>query len=152
MTWETMAISLYLVEEYDAEHKFHSTHKQHKADMIAWYSLQSTALAPCNHYYLAHREAPYMQQARPFLRSEVLRLLSVLDSHLANSSSGYISPHGYSYADMGWAPYSDHYIQTGLGYELEDFPNIKKWHDRIYARPAVARAYAKLGIKREREG
>lgn len=64
MTWETMAVALYLVDEYDKSHVFswlglalplphgfvtdaisHSNDKQDLADIIAWYSLQSTALA-----------------------------------------------------------------------------------------------------------
>lgn len=133
--------------------------------MIAWYSLQSTALAfvqltssnplifnnltvnrPCAHYYLGKRDVPEMQLSRPFFRSEVLRLLAVLNSHLAVSKSGYMCPHGYSFVDAGWVVYSDHYIQNGIGFGLDEFPYVKVWHERIYQRPAVQRAYRKLGI------
>ena len=89
---------------------------------------------------------PELQQSRAFFKSEVLRQLAILDAHLTVSTSGYISPQGYSFVDAGWAPYSDHYVQKGVGYVLEDFPRVKEWHARIYARPAVQRAYRKLGI------
>jgi hypothetical protein len=64
MTWETMAIALYLVDEYDKSQMIsrlglvltlpngcvtdaisHSNDKQEQADIIAGYSLHSTALA-----------------------------------------------------------------------------------------------------------
>jgi GST-like protein len=101
---------------------------------------------PCVHFFLAKRDCPEMQQSRPFFRSEVLRLLGVLDSHLAVSKSGYISTHGYSLVDAGWVVYSDHFAQKGIGFDLDDFPHVKDWHERIYARPAVQHAYQKLGI------
>jgi GST-like protein len=92
---------------------------------------------------------PELQQSRAFFKSEVLRQLGLLDAHLATSKSGYISPQGYSFVDAGWAPYSDHYVQKGVVYVLEDFPRVKEWHERVYARPAVQRAYRKLGIIHE---
>jgi len=92
-----------------------------------------------------------MQQSRPFFKSEILRLLGVLDTHLAQSKSGFISAHGYSYVDMGWCVYSDHYVQKGVGFSLDEFLNVKAWHERIYEREAVRRAYEKLGIRHEEE-
>jgi GST-like protein len=104
------------------------------------------ASRPCAHLFLAKKDMPEMQGSRPYFRSEVLRLLRILDLHLSTSESGYISPHGYSFVDIGWAVYTDHYVQRGIGFELEDFPSVRKWHMAIYGRPAVARAYQKLGI------
>jgi glutathione S-transferase len=63
MTWESLAISLHLIKEYDknllfsryridtlvylfmTDIKLHSNNKQEMADIIAWYSLQATALS-----------------------------------------------------------------------------------------------------------
>jgi glutathione S-transferase len=133
-------------------------------NMTSWYSLQSTSLAyefdlhlfdrhinqsrPYIHLLQAPDKAkkPELQSGRPFFKSEVLRQFSILDKHLATSKSGFISSQGYSYVDSGWAPYTDHYIRKGVGYALEDFPNIKKWHTRVYERPAVEMAYQKLGL------
>ena len=103
-------------------------------------------LRPCVHFLLGKREVPELQHGRPFFRSEVLRLLGILDSYLVESKFGYISPHGYSFVDAGWVVYSDHNIQKGIGFGLEEFPHVKDWHERIYQRPAVQRAYGKLGI------
>lgn len=89
---------------------------------------------------------PELQQSRPFFKREVLRQLAILDTHLAVSESGYISPRGYSFADAGWAPYTDHYIQKGVGYSLDEFPKVNEWHSRVYVRLAVQRAYCKLRI------
>lgn len=101
---------------------------------------------PYAHLYLAKKDMPELQSSRQFFRSEVLRQLRILDTHLSKSKGGYISNQGYSYVDIGWVVYTDHYAQSGLDFKLEEFASIKKWHDEIYRRPAVARAYQKLGI------
>jgi hypothetical protein len=43
--------------------------------------------------------------------------------------------------------YSDHYVQKGVGFSLDEFLNIKEWHERIYERRVVRGAYRRLGIR-----
>jgi hypothetical protein len=50
---------------------------------------------------------------------------------------------------MGWCVYSDHYVQKGVGFSLDEFPNVKGWHERIYGREGVKRAHERLGIRHE---
>ena len=70
----------------------------------------------------------------------VLRdLLSISDRHLAENA--YFAG-DYSIADISCYP--DVHIH-GVGHVgLDDYPNVKRWHDAIEARPAVQRAWADL--------
>jgi GST-like protein len=67
----------------------------------------------------------------------VLRdMLGILDRHLA--SSEYFGG-AYSIADM--TMYSDVHLHGVKDIGLGDYPNVKRWHDAIEARPAVQRAW-----------
>ena len=67
----------------------------------------------------------------------VLRdLLGVFDRHLADNE--YFAG-DYSIADI--SSYPDVHIHGANGIGLDDWPNVKRWHDVIEARPAVQRAW-----------
>ena len=88
-----------------------------------------------------------MQSARPVFRSEILRLLGVLEARLARpGTNGWITEHGFSVADIVWVPMVDGWKQKRCGIDLKEFPNIEKWSDRIYAREGVRRAYDTGGL------
>lgn len=67
---------------------------------------------------------------------ETERLYGVLDARLADRD--YLAGSGngkYSIADIAAWPFINASAVTGI--ELEKFPNVYKWWDRIYERPAV---------------
>ena len=67
----------------------------------------------------------------------VLRdMLGTLDRHLA--SNEYFGG-AYSIADM--TMYSDVHLHGVKDIGLGDYPNLKRWHDAIEARPAIQRAW-----------
>lgn len=67
----------------------------------------------------------------------VLRdMLGTLDRHLADNT--YMTG-GYSIADISIYPDIHMHGVNDIG--LDDFPNVKRWHDVIEARPAVQRAW-----------
>src|SRR4051812_16830656 len=67
----------------------------------------------------------------------VLRdMLGTLDRHLA--SHEYFGG-AYSIADM--TMYSDVHLHGVKDIGLGEYPNVKRWHDTIEARPAVQRAW-----------
>jgi glutathione S-transferase len=69
---------------------------------------------------------------------ETERLVGILDSHL--KTTDYLVGNKYSIADIasfGWI----HMIRFS-GVDLDDFPNLKKWWERINARPAVQKGLA----------
>jgi GST-like protein len=63
-------------------------------------------------------------------------MLSILDRHLA--ANGYFGGE-YSIADM--TMYSDVHLHGVNDIGLQNYPNVKRWHDAIAARPAVQRAW-----------
>ncbi|WP_323990469.1 glutathione S-transferase family protein [Pseudomonas canadensis] len=75
--------------------------------------------------------------ALDLLNTEATRLYRVLEQRLAEVA--YVAGE-YSVADMAIFPWIQPQRQ---GQDLADYPNIQAWRERIKARPAVQRAYAK---------
>ena len=75
--------------------------------------------------------------ALDLLNTEATRLYRVLEQRLAELA--YVAGE-YSVADMAIFPWIQPQRQ---GQDLADYPNIQAWRERIKARPAVQRAYAK---------
>lgn len=75
--------------------------------------------------------------ALDLLNAEATRLYRVLDQRLAEVP--YVAGE-YSVADMAIFPWIQPLRQ---GQALADYPRIQAWRERIKARPAVQRAYAK---------
>ncbi|MFK9007533.1 glutathione S-transferase family protein [Pseudomonas pergaminensis] len=75
--------------------------------------------------------------ALDLLNAEATRLYRVLDQRLAEVP--YVAGE-YSVADMAIFPWIQPLRQ---GQVLTDYPHIQAWRERIKARPAVQRAYAK---------
>jgi GST-like protein len=63
-------------------------------------------------------------------------MLGILDRHLADND--YFAG-DYSIADM--TMYSDVHLHGVRDIGLDGYPNLKRWHDAIEARPAVQRAW-----------
>ena len=89
-----------------------------------------------NHFYrLAKERIAYPTQRYV---GETERLYGVLDARLKDNE--YLVGNKYSIADIanfGWVNVS-HFS----GVDLNSFPNLKKWHERVAARPAVKRGLA----------
>jgi GST-like protein len=75
--------------------------------------------------------------ALDLLNAEATRLYRVLETRL--SEVPYVAG-DYSIADMAIFPWIQPLRQ---GQDLADFPHIHAWRDRLKARPAIQRAYAK---------
>lgn len=69
---------------------------------------------------------------------EVQRLLGVLDKRLAGRA--FIAGDDYTIADMAAYPWINPYTKAPL--DLEPYPELRRWHAAIAARPATQRAYA----------
>ena len=67
-------------------------------------------------------------------------MLGTLDRQLA--ANEYVAG-DYSIADM--TMYSDVHLHGVNDIGLGDYPNVKRWHDAIEARPAVQRAWEPFG-------
>ena len=77
-------------------------------------------------------------------RNEAKRLYGVLDRQL--KSSEWLACGEYTIADMATMPWLRFPERQGV--DIEEFPNVKRWRDRIAARPAVKRALEVLADRR----
>jgi GSH-dependent disulfide-bond oxidoreductase len=78
-------------------------------------------------------KAPTAQQ---HYEANLRDMLGILDRHLA--ANEYVGG-AYSIADM--TMYSDVHLHGVNDIGLGEYPNVKRWHDAIAARPAVQRAW-----------
>ncbi|KAI1211300.1 glutathione S-transferase [Annulohypoxylon truncatum] len=142
--FEGLPILTYLTRHYDPEYKFSFPVDSDDYSIAEqWMAWQHGGVGPmqgqANHFLrFAKEKIPYAAQ-RYVGESE--RLYGILDKRLEGRD--YIVGPGrgkYSIADMnlfGWAN-----IALLSGVELDRFPNIKKWLDRIHERPAVKKGLA----------
>lgn len=72
---------------------------------------------------------------------EVTRLHGVMDKRLAESE--FLAGGAYTIADISAYPWIGAYDK--LPVDFQAFPNLKRWHEAIAARPATERAYAWKG-------
>lgn len=136
--FESGAIFLYLAEHYDKDFKFSFQGADEKSEMLQWLFFQNAGVGPiqgqANHFF---RYAPEkIQYGIDRYQNETKRLYSVLEERLKDRD--YLVGTGkgkYSVADIStftwvrWGPWA--------GIDLDKFPNLKKWADKIEQREAV---------------
>ena len=107
-------------------------------------------MAGQNHHFIKYAPSLEVPQVLPYAqdryRNEVARLYGVLDRQLADNT--YVAGETYSIADMALWPW----VQNWEGQEqsLEDKPNLARWLDAIWERPAVKAGKALLKEVKER--
>ena len=107
---------------------------------LEWLMWQMGGLGPMagqNHHFAlyAPEKLPY---AIDRYVKETSRLYGVLNKRLAGRD--FIIGKAYTIADMAAYPWINPERQ---GQDMDDFPNLKRWHAAIRARPATTRAYAR---------
>ena len=135
--FESGAILLYLAEKSG---RFIPADLRGRKTVLEWLFWQVGGLGPMagqNHHFAAYapEKIPY---AIDRYRNETNRLYGVLDGRLKGRD--FIAG-DYSIADMACYPWIVPFERQGQ--KLEDFPALKAWFERIAARPATIRAYAK---------
>lgn len=68
--------------------------------------------------------------------------LPVVDTHLGKQT--YMAGSALTIADLYCFAYSENAVAGGIS--LSDYPNFKKWFDKIKALPSIKRAHQKLGL------
>ncbi|MEN3386535.1 MAG: GSH-dependent disulfide-bond oxidoreductase [Hyphomicrobiales bacterium] len=135
--FESGAMLMYLA---DKTGKFWPKDLRSRTQVSEWLFWQMANLGPNsgqnNHFSnYATDKIPY---AMDRYRNEVNRLYGVLDRRL--DGRDYVAD-DYSIADMAIYPWIVPHERQHQN--IADFPNIKRWLDAIFERPAVKRAYAK---------
>jgi GSH-dependent disulfide-bond oxidoreductase len=131
--FESGAILQYLGRKYSA---FYPTTERIKADVDQWLFWQVGGLGPMSGTYLHFNKyaAVKIPYAIDRYANEVSRLFGVMNKRLADRP--YLAS-DYSIADIACFPWIRRWPE--LGQDLNAFPNLKGWLDRIEARPAVQR-------------
>ena len=135
--FESGAILLYLAAKTG---QFMPTDPRLQIQVNEWLMWQMGGLGPMagqNHHFnqYAPEIIPYAQKR---YINETGRLYGVLDRRLQGRD--YIVG-DYSIADMACYPWVNSYERQSQ--DLNDFPNLKAWYERIKARPATQTAYEK---------
>lgn len=137
---EGLAILTYLTRNYDPEHKFSFTDPFDISRAEQWMAWQHGGLGPmqgqANHFNRAAKERIAWGMQRYVGETE--RLVGILDNHLKDKE--YLVGNKYSIADIasfGWV-----HVLRFAHVDLDAFPNLKAWWERILARPAVQKGLA----------
>jgi len=136
--FESAAILIYLAEKTG---KFLPQDAIGRSLVFQWLMFQAANIGPMmGQFYHFRSGAPErIPYALERYTKEVTRILSVLNKRL--SEVNYLAG-DYSIADMAswpWVKYAPNF-----DFSWNDFPNVKKWHDKIAARPAVQKGMTVL--------
>ncbi len=135
--FESGAILLYLADKAE---EFLPTDIYHRTQVLEWLFWQVAGLGPMlgqNHHFsqYAPEKVPYAIER---YQKETERLYGVLDTRLAGRA--YLVDQ-YSIADMAVYPWIVPHEKQGI--DLDEFPNLKDWFEKVRSRSAVVRAYAR---------
>ncbi|USW48247.1 Putative glutathione S-transferase, Thioredoxin-like superfamily [Septoria linicola] len=136
--FESGSIMQYLVDRYDTDHKISFPHgSREHIEMTNWLFFMNAGVGPmqgqANHFF---RYAPEkIEYGINRYQNETKRLYGVLDKHLEDSKGQYLVGDKCTIADIahwGW-------ISAGgwAGIDIDAFPNLKKWEERMWAREAL---------------
>lgn len=134
--FESGAILLYLA---DKSKLFIPQDLRGRTETLQWLFWQMAGLGPMlgqNHHF-NHYAPEVVPYAIDRYVKETTRLYTVLNKQLAQREFIAMT---YSIADMACYPWILMYERQQQN--IDDFPNIKHWLQRIQSRPAVMRAYA----------
>ncbi|KAF2787922.1 glutathione S-transferase [Melanomma pulvis-pyrius CBS 109.77] len=136
--FESGSIMQYLVSRYDKDYKIsYPEGTREWYEMNNWLFFQNAGVGPmqgqANHF------TRYAPETIPYgvnrYQTETRRLYSVLDTHLSSTSSPYLTGSKCTIADIshwGWV------ASAGwAGIDIDSFPALKAWEERMLARPAV---------------
>ncbi|WP_054179300.1 GSH-dependent disulfide bond oxidoreductase [Trabulsiella odontotermitis] len=136
--FESGAILLYLAEKTG---KLLSQEPRARFTTLQWLFWQVGGLGPMlgqNHHFnhFAPQPVPYAIER---FQVETQRLYNVLNKRL--ETSPWMGGEEYSIADIACWPWVNAHVRQRI--DLENFPAVKNWFERIRTRPATVRALQK---------
>lgn len=137
--FESGAILMYLA---DKTGQLMPRDTRQRYDAIQWLMFQMGTVGPMlgqTHHFrnYAPERVPYAVER---YTNEASRIYNVIDRRLGEQD--YLAGDFYSMADIAVYPWLRPYENQGQS--LEDYPNLKRWFDRLSERPAVQRGLAVL--------
>ena len=142
--FESGAILLYLAEKTG---RFLPHAPAARYATLQWLMFQMGGLGPM--LGQAHHFRVYAPQQIDYAvnryTNEAKRLYGVMDKQLGKTQ--YLADDDYTIADIASFPWTRSWQNQGI--ELAEFPNVKRWHEAIAARPAVIRGVEVLAAARK---
>ena len=131
--FETGAILIYLAEKTGSD--LLPTEPRERAQTMQWLMWQMGGVGPMfgqAHVFMFNpkEEVP---QARERYHKETKRLYGVMDRQLAGNK--FIAGDDYTIADIAIFPWVHRNNRHQV--DLNEFPNVKRWYDELWKRPAV---------------
>ncbi|MGI9388130.1 MAG: glutathione S-transferase family protein [Methyloligellaceae bacterium] len=137
--FETGAILIYLGEKTG---KLIPTDARKRIAMLEWLMWQMGGFGPMlgqAHHFLGMKEVNEYGAERYVKESH--RLYGVLDKRLVDNE--YLAGDEYSIADIATLPWAHRHPRHKV--DLSEFPNVKRWYDTLWERPAVQKGMPTLG-------
>ncbi|MEP4548611.1 MAG: glutathione S-transferase N-terminal domain-containing protein [Saccharospirillum sp.] len=141
--FESGAILTYLAEKTG---RFYGESPRQRLEVTQWLFWQMGGLGPMagqNHHFNVYAPEPVPYAIDRYVK-ETARLYAVMDRQLADQP---FLAGNYSIADMASYPWVVSHERQKQ--DLNDFPNVKRWHAAISERLATKRAYAVVDQIRE---
>ena len=145
VVFESAAVLIYLAETYDKDFTFSFQDAEEKSELLQWLFFWHGNGGPIMGQMVFFGK--FAKEKLPFaidrFRTEVLRVFGVLELRLSNKLSGeapreYLVGNKYSIADINAFAYVKGWEFGGLAKEqMEPFPHVMKWLERIATREAV---------------
>jgi GSH-dependent disulfide-bond oxidoreductase len=132
--FESGAILTYLGRKFG---RFYPSEERTRVAVDEWLAWQIANVGPVfgqNNHFRTYAKEKLPYAITRFL-NETHRLFAVLERRLAGRD---FVADDYSIADMALFGWLRNWQRRGI--EIEEFPNVEAWHDRIAARPAVIKA------------
>ncbi|KWC09178.1 glutathione binding-like protein [Burkholderia ubonensis] len=142
--FESGAILIYLAEKTG---RFLPADPAARYATLQWLMFQRGGIGPmlgqAHHFRLYAPEK--IDYAVNRYTNEAHRLYNVMDKRLGETA--YLAGDDYTIADIATFPWTRSWQNQGI--ELDEFPNVKRWHEAIAARPAVQRGVEVLASLRK---
>ena len=131
--FETGAILIYLAEKTESE-LYPKDFKKRMAT-LQWLMWQMGGVGPmfgqAHHFMFNPSEVvPYAQER---YHKEAKRLYKVMNTQMQDNR--YLAGDDYTVADIATFPWVDRFRRHQV--DLTEFPNVKRWHEELWERPAV---------------
>ncbi|KAJ5134300.1 Ribosomal protein S15P [Penicillium atrosanguineum] len=159
LLWESAAIILYLIEQYDKEGKLSYNQLPERYLTQQWLAFQASGQGP---YYgqatwFARFHPEKLPSATERYVNEVIRVIGVLEEGLARNGTGWLVGDKCTYADLSFITWNG--VGEGLLQELnkadkleEDYPRYTAWMKSLKGREKVARCMALIAEARVAHG
>lgn len=141
--FESGAILIYLAEKTG---QFMPQAPAARYATLQWLMFQMGGLGPMlgqTHHFRIYAPEK-IEYAINRYTNEAKRLYGVMDEQLGKTQ--YLASDDYTIADIASFPWTRSWQNQGI--ELAEFPNVKRWHEAIAARPAVQRGVDVLASAR----